>query len=65
MQHQEGALVVDEATNKLGTVMGRVGPYVQLRPVTGGREWDADPARVRLATDEEQRALALSGGRRE
>ncbi|WP_433340854.1 hypothetical protein [Streptomyces sp. CA-253872] len=24
--------------------MGHVGPYTQLRPVRGGREWDADPA---------------------
>ncbi|MFE1989324.1 hypothetical protein [Streptomyces mirabilis] len=53
-QQPEGALVVDTQTNKLGYVMGREGPYVQLRPVTGGREWDADPARVRPATDDER-----------
>lgn len=27
--------------------MGHEGPYLQLRPLGGGREWDADPARVR------------------
>lgn len=55
---QRGALVVDEGTGKLGCVMGCTGPYVQLRPVAGGREWDADPARVREATAEERlRAL--------
>ncbi|MFE0101128.1 hypothetical protein [Streptomyces sp. NPDC059009] len=34
--------------------MGHIGPYVQLRPPGGGREWDADPARVRAATPDEQ-----------
>ncbi|MER5913000.1 hypothetical protein ABT124_21490 [Streptomyces sp. NPDC001982] len=52
--HPEGTLVVDTATTKLGYVMGREGPYVQLRPVTGGRQWDADPARVRPATEDER-----------
>ncbi|MFF9862130.1 hypothetical protein [Streptomyces tendae] len=54
MAEPEGSLVVDTETNKLGYVMGHVGPAMQLRPVTGGREWDADPARVRRATDEER-----------
>ena len=51
---QRGALVVDEMTGRLGRVMGCVGPYVQLRPVAGGREWDADPGRVREATPQER-----------
>ncbi|WP_449352418.1 hypothetical protein [Streptomyces shaanxiensis] len=53
-----GTLVVDTQRDKLGYVMGHEGPYVQLRPVTGGREWDADPACVRQATDDE-RARAM------
>ncbi|MFB7508809.1 hypothetical protein [Streptomyces broussonetiae] len=53
-QQPEGALVVDAETNKLGYVMGHEGPYVQLRPVTGGREWNADPVRVRSATEAER-----------
>ncbi|MER5794494.1 hypothetical protein [Streptomyces sp. NPDC001980] len=54
-----GTLVIDTARDQLGYVMGREGPYVQLRPVAGGREWDADPAHVRRATDEERlRAVA-------
>ena len=48
------ALVRDSERDQLGYVMGHEGPYVQLRPVTGGRDWDADPALVRLATDEER-----------
>lgn len=54
MTESQGTLVVDTESNKLGYVMGHVGPAVQLRPVTGGREWDADPARVRRATEEER-----------
>lgn len=53
-EHPDGALVVDTQSNRLGYVMGHEGPYVQVRPVTGGREWDADPARVRPATDAER-----------
>ncbi|MER6221382.1 hypothetical protein ACWCYL_40870 [Streptomyces sp. 900105755] len=54
-----GTLVIDTASDRLGYVMGREGPYVQMRPVAGGRDWDADPAHVRRATDEERlRALA-------
>ncbi|WP_237525350.1 hypothetical protein [Streptomyces sp. SID4985] len=67
----EGSLAIDTERDKLGYVMGHVGPYVQLRPLAGGRAWDADPARVRRATDAERlravqertRALnATSGG---
>lgn len=54
-----GTLVIDTASDQLGYVMGREGPYVQLRPVAGGREWDADPDHVRPATNEERlRAVA-------
>ncbi|WP_446750441.1 hypothetical protein [Streptomyces sp. AC1-42T] len=27
--------------------MGHEGPWLQLRPLGGGREWDADPDRLR------------------
>ncbi|MEV6500185.1 hypothetical protein [Streptomyces prunicolor] len=50
----KGALVHDSERDELGYVMVHEGPYVRLRPVTGGREWDADPALVRLATNEER-----------
>ncbi|MGW7643695.1 hypothetical protein [Streptomyces bobili] len=33
--------------------MGHVGPYVQLRPLAGGREWDADPGHLRRLTPAE------------
>ncbi|MGE9695258.1 hypothetical protein [Streptomyces sp. NRRL F-5630] len=39
-----GRYARDRATGLVGRVMGHVGPYTQLRPVRGGREWDADPA---------------------
>ncbi len=58
-EEPDGTLVMDTGRDQLGYVMGREGPYVQLRPVAGGREWDADPAHVRRATDEERlRAVA-------
>ncbi|MDX2680716.1 hypothetical protein [Streptomyces soliscabiei] len=30
------------------------GPYAMLRPVGGGREWEADPALIRPATPAER-----------
>ncbi|WP_307628063.1 hypothetical protein [Streptomyces turgidiscabies] len=34
---------LDVRDGRIGEVMGRVGGYVQLRPVGGGREWDCPP----------------------
>ncbi|MFD8592675.1 hypothetical protein ACFV1B_24540 [Streptomyces sp. NPDC059637] len=44
-----GTLAVDTARDRVGVVMDHVGGRVNLRPLGGGREWDADPGRVRPA----------------
>ncbi|WP_299529191.1 hypothetical protein [uncultured Streptomyces sp.] len=51
-----GTVVVDTAgpVVRVGEFRGRSGPYWALRPVGGGREWEAEPALVRLATPEER-----------
>ncbi|MFJ4772770.1 hypothetical protein ACIP88_27345 [Streptomyces uncialis] len=54
-----GALLVDMSRRKIGEYCGRVGPYWALRPVGGGREWDADPSDVRAATADERRVVRL------
>lgn len=41
-----GETVRDTARDCVGVVMGHEGPYVQLRPVKGGCEWDADPNHI-------------------
>ncbi|MGY0070326.1 hypothetical protein ACWZEH_26800 [Streptomyces sp. QTS137] len=48
-----GAAVRDTARGRVGRVMGHVGPYVRLRPLAGGREWDADPAHLHRLTPSE------------
>ncbi|KPI08942.1 hypothetical protein OK074_3466 [Actinobacteria bacterium OK074] len=48
-----GDTVEDTARRKTGKVMGFIGPYVQLRPVGGGIEWDARRENLRSATDAE------------
>jgi hypothetical protein len=53
-----GDIVEDTGSKKIGKVMGFVGPYVRLRPVGGGREWDAKPDKLKSATITE----ALSAG---
>ncbi len=42
-----GTAVQDGDSGRVGLVMGHEGPYLQLRPLDGGREWDADPSRLR------------------
>ncbi|MCX4642585.1 MULTISPECIES: hypothetical protein [unclassified Streptomyces] len=45
--------------------MGHEGPYLQIRPLAGGREWDADPGHLRLLTqDELLRALVAEANAR-
>ncbi|MEU4109595.1 hypothetical protein ACGFYT_08875 [Streptomyces sp. NPDC048208] len=55
-----GSYAWDTGTNRVGVVMGHQGPYVQLRPLGGGREWDAAPDRVRAATPAERISAATA-----
>ncbi|MEU1228376.1 hypothetical protein [Streptomyces sp. NPDC005828] len=48
-----GATVLDTTSNRVGRVMGAEGPYLQLRPLAGGREWDAVPADLHPLTGAE------------
>ncbi|MGW7521104.1 hypothetical protein ACWGJ2_36540 [Streptomyces sp. NPDC054796] len=60
-----GEAVHDTVQDRFGRVRGHEGPYLQLRPFAGGREWDADPARVRvLARDELLRVLVAEANAR-
>ncbi|MDT9687690.1 hypothetical protein Q5762_04880 [Streptomyces sp. P9(2023)] len=40
---ESGEVVQDTRTGRVGRVMGHIGPRYQLRPLNGGREWEADP----------------------
>ncbi|MET7602910.1 hypothetical protein [Streptomyces avermitilis] len=40
--------------------MGYEGPYVQLRPHGGGKEWDVEPEAVRGATPAERLSAATA-----
>jgi hypothetical protein len=55
-----GSYVVDTSTARVGVVMGHEGPYVQLRPFGGGREWDCAPEDARRATLEERLRAATA-----
>ncbi|WP_436738216.1 hypothetical protein [Streptomyces sp. BBFR102] len=48
-----GAFAVDVRDGRLGRVMGSEGPYIQLRPPGGGKEWDCPPRAVRAADRKE------------
>lgn len=49
-----GVLMYDPVTRKVGEYQGKAGPYAMLRPVGGGREWEADPEQIRPATSSER-----------
>ncbi|WUC39788.1 hypothetical protein OG956_05620 [Streptomyces sp. NBC_00557] len=51
-------VVEDTATRRIGRVVDFIGGYVQLRPLGGGREWDAEARALRPVGGEE----ALSAG---
>ncbi|MFE7836404.1 hypothetical protein ACFU53_10200 [Streptomyces sp. NPDC057474] len=55
-----GTYAVDTRTGMVGLVMGHEGPYIQLRPVGGGREWDCAPETVRAATTTERLRAATA-----
>ncbi|MFF9047165.1 hypothetical protein [Streptomyces parvulus] len=49
-----GAVLYDPAAAKVGEYQGLAGPRALLRPLGGGREWEAEPAGLRPATDRER-----------
>ncbi|MFF5767560.1 hypothetical protein ACFY8F_34185 [Streptomyces tanashiensis] len=51
---ESGAWVYDQVAGAVGEFKGNAGPYAMVRPVGGGREWQADPADLRLATPAER-----------
>jgi len=55
-----GDTVEDTSTRKIGKVMGFQGPYVQLRPIGGGVEWDAEPDGLQPTTDAEALSSAVA-----
>lgn len=60
MKPPVGSYVVDTRSGRIGIVMGHEGPYVQLRPYGGGKEWDAEPGAVRHATPAERLSVATA-----
>ncbi|WP_405992003.1 hypothetical protein [Streptomyces sp. NBC_00986] len=54
-----GDLVYDGTTGKVGQAMGHEGRHWQLRPVGGGREWDAEGP-IRPPTDAERLSAGVA-----
>ncbi|MCX4881679.1 MULTISPECIES: hypothetical protein [unclassified Streptomyces] len=55
-----GELAKDSASGRIGVVMGDVGGRVQMRPVRGGREWDAMPGSVVALSAREELSARLA-----
>ncbi|MFF4590962.1 hypothetical protein [Streptomyces sp. NPDC001388] len=54
-----GELAKDKASGRIGVVMGELGGRVQMRPVRGGREWDAMPGNVVALSAREELSARL------
>ncbi|MEU2555359.1 hypothetical protein ABZ589_27385 [Streptomyces sp. NPDC013313] len=59
-----GELAKDTASGRIGVLMDEVGARVQIRPVSGGVEWDAMPDNVVAPTAREvlSARLAIKNG---
>ncbi|OEU95774.1 hypothetical protein [Streptomyces oceani] len=57
---RRGSYAVDTRTNVVGEVMDSRGPYVQLRPPAGGREWDVPLEALRPARTREELSARVS-----
>lgn len=57
--YEPGTVLYDTAAAKVGEYRGRSGARVLLRPLEGGREWEAEPAALRPATDRERLGASL------
>ena len=60
-----GTYAVDRRDGRVGEVMGHLGGRVQLRPVSGGREWDCPREEVGVAPPEEVLRARLRSRNRE
>lgn len=55
-----GALAKDTEAGLVGVVMGDVGGRVLLRPIQGGKEWEALPGNVKPLTAREELRARLA-----
>ncbi|MFF9604253.1 hypothetical protein ACF1GY_18495 [Streptomyces sp. NPDC014684] len=55
-----GELAKDTASGRIGVLMDEVGARVQIRPVSGGVEWDAMPDNVVAPTAREVLSARLA-----
>ncbi|MFD8741226.1 hypothetical protein ACFV06_40880 [Streptomyces sp. NPDC059618] len=55
-----GEVAKDSASGRIGVVMGENGGRVQMRPVRGGREWDAMPGGVVALSAREELSARLA-----
>ncbi|MFE2838740.1 hypothetical protein ACFXI6_48625 [Streptomyces mirabilis] len=55
-----GELAKDSARGRIGVVMGEIGGRVQIRPIRGGKEWDAMPDNVMALSAREELSARLA-----
>jgi hypothetical protein len=53
-QIETGTVVYDPRSDKVGEYRGKAGPHALLRPLGGGREWEARPELIRPSTPGER-----------
>ncbi|MET9255853.1 hypothetical protein [Streptomyces sp. NPDC003717] len=57
--YDPGTALYDPATDRVGEYRGQAGARAMLRPLGGGREWEAEPGSLRPATDRERLSASV------
>ncbi|MEV6161627.1 hypothetical protein AB0L71_06835 [Streptomyces sp. NPDC052052] len=55
-----GAVVKDVRTDRFGVVLATIGGRVQLRPVSGGMSWDAEPDGIEVLSSRQELTVRLA-----
>lgn len=55
-----GAVVKDLKANRFGVVMGTIGGVIQLRPISGGLSWDAEPDSIEVLSSRQELTIRLA-----
>ncbi|MFE4330017.1 hypothetical protein ACFRQM_11285 [Streptomyces sp. NPDC056831] len=55
-----GAVVKDTKTDCFGVVMGTIGGRIQLRPISGGLSWEAEPDGIEVLSSRQELTVRLA-----
>ncbi|MFG2560256.1 hypothetical protein [Streptomyces sp. NPDC048496] len=55
-----GTVVRDTKADRFGVVMGTIGGLIQLRPISGGLSWEAEPDGIEVLSVRQELTVRLA-----